>query len=180
MKHNVACDICTDTKTKNTSISNSSQEKYKIVRKILPRQKANKSDLEISYADGQVRPFSKNRLESLTANMVSSAFGIFAQLKYRIAISEFYVNIQEPRGRLVKTIAISFSPRQVKEANELKSDMYCAKWQRCGIITLGRGMTKGTLRLSTPIIAANVKFEYLDFFPNGGSMKGDDGGLLTC
>ena len=78
------------------------------MRKILPRQKANKSDLEISYADGQVRPFSKNRLESLTANMVSSEFGIFAQLKYRIAISEFYVNIQEPRGRLVKTIAISF------------------------------------------------------------------------
>ena len=36
------------------------------------------------------------------------------------------------RGRLVKTIGVYFSPRQVGDANVLKSAKYAHLWQRCG------------------------------------------------
>ena len=154
---------------------------HNIFKKRVLSSGAKKSKSVGAWDAAQVRPFTKSRLESSTENLVSTEFATHVQLKFRLAISEIHVNITDPRGRLVKNIGVSFTPRQVSDPNELKSTEYAEMWQRCGTITLGRGMGKGSCRLHTSIVAANLKFEFLDFHEKAGGAKSEDGAmLLTC
>lgn len=80
----------------------------------------------------QVRSYERGPLETLSAASTSSEFSSYNQLKFRVALSEVYVSVSDPRGRLVKTIGVYFTPRQVSDANVLKSDKYLHLWQKCG------------------------------------------------
>lgn len=134
-----------------------------------------------SWAHNQLRPFTKFRLEAVADKIISSEFANYCKLKSRFAISELHINVQEPRGRFVKSVEIYFSPRQVNDVSELKEDNYIPLWQKCGTLWLGRGMTKGSCKLALPTVAANLKFEYSEFYPGGATIKTDDGAMiLTC
>lgn len=133
-----------------------------------------------SWLPEQVRPFQRSRLEQSTERVVSSEFSSYIQLKYRLAISEVYLSVSDPRGRLCKTIGIFFSPRQVGNVSELKDESNFT-WQRCGTLSLSRGASRSSCILKTPIVAANLKFEYMEFYEKLGGNKTADGGiLLSC
>lgn len=129
----------------------------------------------------QVRPYQRGRLESSVNASVSSEFSSHNQLKFRIALSQIHVTVTDPRGRLVKSIGIFYSPRQVSDVNVLKNDKYTNIWQRCGTLTLARGATEATCKLTTPVIAANLKFIYEDFFEKASNKRASDGSfILYC
>mmetsp|Transcript_17243 Transcript_17243/g.21173 ORF Transcript_17243/g.21173 Transcript_17243/m.21173 type:complete len:1691 (+) Transcript_17243:685-5757(+) len=147
----------------------------------------NKSDgtspetTEVSWLLGQVRPYTRNRLDALTERQVSSEFSLFAHLKYRIALSEVQLTISDPRGRLVKTVEVYFSPRQVTDINTLKSKAYDGRWQKCATLSLARGSSRSSCTLKIPVIASNLKFEYSEFHEKVGGSKLSDGSItLTC
>ena len=79
----------------------------------------------------QVRPFIKCRLDASTDSSVSNEFNLFIQLKCRLAISDVHLTINDPKGRFVKTVAIFFTPRQVNDAAELKSEEYSGTQLPC-------------------------------------------------
>jgi len=129
----------------------------------------------------QVRPYQRGRLESSVNASVSSEFSSHNQLKFRIALSQIHVTVSDPRGRLVKSIGVYYSPRQVSDVNVLKSDKYTNIWQRCGTLTLSRGATEATCKLTTPVIVANLKFIYEDFFEKASNKRASDGSfILYC
>jgi E3 ubiquitin-protein ligase UBR4 len=129
----------------------------------------------------QVRPYQRGRLESSVNASVSSEFSSHNQLKFRIALSQIHVTVTDPRGRLVKSIGVYYTPRQVSDVNVLKSDKYSNIWQRCGTLTLARGATEATCKLTTPVIAANLKFIYEDFFEKASNKRASDGSfILYC
>jgi len=146
--------------------------------------KSNPSSKEVNnipWLAEQVRPFSKGRLDTSTERVVSTEFASHVQLKFRLAISEVHLSVTDPRGRLVKKIGISFSPRQVGNVNDLKSIEYADIWQQCGTLSLARGSVRASCILKTPVVAANLKFEYLEFYEKVGGSRSSDGGLLlTC
>ena len=81
----------------------------------------------------------------------------------------------------MKTIALYFSPRQVSDVNHLKSDNYSQLWQRCGTLSLARGSTEASFKLKHPVIAANLKFTYEEFYEKLGGMRAPDGSfILHC
>ena len=129
----------------------------------------------------QVRPFVRGRLENSPENTCSSEFALFVQLKCRLAISEIYATVSDPRGRYAKTIVVSFTPRQVAEVNELKSRDSEHLWQECATLTLTRGTTQASCTLPIAITAANLKFEYRDFYDRAGGSRAADGSfILFC
>ena len=69
----------------------------------------------------------------------------------------------------MKTIAIFFSPRTVAEVSDLKSAEYSHIWQRCGTLSLGKGSLRASCVLKSPVVAANLKFEYKDFYEKVGA-----------
>ena len=147
----------------------------------------NKSDgtspetTEVSWLLGQVRPYTRNRLDALAERQVSSEFSLFVHLKYRIALSEVQLTISDPRGRLVKTVEVYFSPRQVTDINTLKSKAYDGRWQKCATLSLARGSSRSSCTLKIPVIASNLKFEYSEFHEKVGGSKLSDGSItLTC
>eukprot|EP00978_Attheya_sp_CCMP212_P004146 scaffold9012_cov54-Attheya_sp.AAC.4 len=137
-----------------------------------------KLDSSIAWLPGQIKPYTKSRLDNLTENMVSTEFAAYAQLKSRHAVSEISLLISEPRGRLVKTIDILFTPGQVDDVNELKGQEYSVLWQKCGTLSLQRGSSRATCKLKKPIIAANLKFAYAQFWEKLGGSRSSDGGLM--
>ena len=129
----------------------------------------------------QVRPFIKSRLDLSTNASVSDEFNLFVQLKCRLAVSDIHLAINDPRGRFVKTIAIYFTPRQVRDAVELKTEDYSSFWQPCGTLSLTRGATRISYTLPDPVVAANLRFEYKDFYDRpGGSRAADGSPILHC
>lgn len=129
----------------------------------------------------QVRPYQKSRIEASTAASVSSEFSSYHQLKFRVALSQVHVTVSEPRGRLVKSIGVYFSPRQVRDVNFLKSTKYIHQWQRCGTLSLARGASEATCKLKTPVIAANLRFLYEEFYEKASSRRAADGSfILNC
>ena len=134
------------------------------------------------WLPGQVRPYTRGRLDASTEKAVSAEFTSFVQLKFRLAISEVHLSVSDPRGRLVKTIGIYFTPRQVGDVSELKTEEYSPLWQKCGTLSLSRGGTRASLKLSTPVIAANLKLGYMEFYERsaGGTRSSDGGLLLHC
>ena len=133
---------------------------------------------DIPWAVEQVRGFSRNRIEVSTLNIISTEFASHFQLKNRLAISEFHLSVNDPRGRFVKSIGIFFTPRPVSVANELSRGEYKDLWQRCGTLSLTRGAGRASCKLTNPIVAANLKFEYLEFFEKIGGARSSDGSLL--
>ncbi|KAL7543894.1 hypothetical protein ACHAXR_013387, partial [Thalassiosira sp. AJA248-18] len=146
-----------------------------------PSQSAVSKDGDACVLPDQVRPYQRGRLETSTAASVSSEFSTYNQLKFRVALSQVHVTVGDPRGRLVKTIGVYFSPRQVSDVNALKSAKYNHLWQRCGSLSLARGATEATCKLKTPVIAANLKFTYEEFFEKASSKRAPDGSfILYC
>lgn len=135
-----------------------------------------------TWIEEQLRPFAKSRLESSTLSSTHNEYSSFFQLKFRVVLSEVTLTVSDPRGRLVKNIGVYFSPRPVGEVSTLKSEKYNS-WQRCGTLSLTRHATTATFKLKTPVVAANLKFTYEDFFEKAGSAsnRASDGSfVLHC
>jgi len=131
------------------------------------------------WAPQQVSPFIRGRLHAGRDSCVSNEFNTFHSLKNRCAISEIHVEVENPR-RHVKTIKFYFSPRPVDDPSILKSGAYAGNWQLCGSLSLARGSTRATLTISTPVIAANLKIEYTDFYEAGSTRSSDGTLVILC
>ena len=130
------------------------------------------------WLDDQVRPYTKDSLESSTESSISAEFTSYVKLKCRMAISEVHLSASDPRGRFVKTVAVYFTPRHVGKVEDLKKDDYLPTWQHCGNLNLSRGATRASFKLNTPVVAANLKFEYAEFHEKANSGRSADGGLI--
>ena len=112
---------------------------------------------------------------------MSDAFNTYASLKYRLALAEVHVEINEPRGRYVKTVVIYFSPRPILDVAMLKSAEFTPLWQECGRIPLEKGAARASLILEKSVLAANIRIEYAEFYERTGSTKSSDGSfVLHC
>ncbi len=129
----------------------------------------------------QIRPYQKSRLDACTVSSVSSEFSFYTQLKCRVSLSQVHVTVSDPRGRLVKSIGVYFTPRPVNDVNDLKNEKYAHLWQRCGILSLARGAGVASFKLKTPVVAANLKFTYESFYEKLGGARAPDGSfILHC
>jgi E3 ubiquitin-protein ligase UBR4 len=125
----------------------------------------------------QISPFSRCRLESLKESCISNEFNLFYKLKYRISISEIHLTVSDPRGRYVKTVSVFFTSRPL--SGSLKSDDYTPKWQKIATLNLARGGSRASVSLSKPIIAANIRIEFTDFYERPGDKDKGAGGSLV-
>jgi hypothetical protein len=132
----------------------------------------------ISWSPEQVSPFTRIRLDMSREHASSSEFCSFVALKHRCVISTIQVEVENPR-RFVKTIKFYFAPRPVEDISILKSDEYAGCWQQCGELTLTRGCARSSLSLPTPVVAANLKIEYMDFHERSSSTKTSDGAFVV-
>jgi hypothetical protein len=89
------------------------------------------------------------------------------------------LEVNDPRGRYVKTIKFYYMPRPMSSTCALKSEEYTGLWQSCGTIDLPRGSVRASYTLAVPIVAANLKIEYTDFYERPGGSKATDGSLLV-
>lgn len=121
---------------------------------------------------------SKRRLDSCVLNSVSTEFICYSQLKSRMTITEIHLNVSETRGRFVKTVGVYFTPRPVQDTSELKDPNYTNLWQRCGTLTLTRGGLRAVCKFTCPIIAANLKLEYEEFYDKNTSQSSSSGGFV--
>lgn len=124
---------------------------------------------EVKWLPQQIRPYTRFRLDSCSVRVGCTEFATYVQLKSRLALSEINLIVSDPRGRFVKTIAIFFSPRTVAEVSDLKSAEYSHIWQRCGTLSLAKGSLRASCVLKSPVVAANLKFEYKDFYEKVGA-----------
>lgn len=130
------------------------------------------------WLNQQVSPFSRGRLDSSRDSCTSSEFCLFFSLKHRCVVSTIHVEVENPR-RLVKTIKVFSSSRPVDDASLLKSPEFVNNWQPCGVLTLTRGCARDSLTLPTPVVAANIKIEFVDFYERPGGSKAADGTLIV-
>jgi len=125
----------------------------------------------------QVSPFSRCRLDLLKDSCASNEFNLFYKLKHRISMSDIHLTVSDPRGRYVKTVSIFFTARPASES--LKGNNYSSKWQKIATLNLTRGGTRASATLSQPIIAANIRVEFTDFYERpGGKDRGSDGSMV--
>ena len=127
----------------------------------------------------QVSPFVRGHLDSNRDSCTSNEFATFFSLHCRLSVSAVYAEVNEPRGRYVKTIAVYSTPRRVDDPSILKSEDYADKWQLCGTLSLAPGATRATCTFTKPVVAANIKIEYTDFYERSGGSKASDGTLLV-
>jgi len=139
---------------------------------------ASQDEVPGDWVDDQVRPYTKNSLESSTESSISAEFTSYVKLNCRMSISEVHLSVSDPRGRFVKTVAVYFTPRHVGKVEDLKKDEYLPVWQHCGNLSLSRGATRASFKLNTPVVAANLKFEYAEFHEKANSGRSADGGLI--
>lgn len=123
---------------------------------------------------------SKRRIDSCTLNTVSSEFSCHLQLKCRMTITEVHLSVSDPRGRFVKKIGIFFSPRPVRSVNELKQSEYTSLWQHCGTLTLPHGGNKTSFKFSGPIVAANLKCEFEEFYEKISNSRPSGSIVIMC
>ncbi|KAL7580234.1 hypothetical protein ACA910_012974 [Epithemia clementina (nom. ined.)] len=128
-----------------------------------------------TWLSNQVSPFVRGRLESIRDAHASSEFALYLTLKYRLALSDISVEVQDLRTRFVKTIKVYASTRVVDNVVELKSGH---KWQEVATLSLSQGGTRANCSLDKPVLAANLKIEYCDFFDRPGGSRASDGTLL--
>ena len=127
------------------------------------------------WLSNQISPFARVRLDTVRDAHASSEFASFLTLKYRLCISDFFIQVHEPRGRFVKTIKVYASTRVVENVAQLKSGH---KWQEVATIPLSQGVARATSTLEKPILASNLKIEYWDFYERPGGSRSADGTLL--
>jgi len=127
----------------------------------------------------QISPYTRNRPDS---DKTSNEFNLFYKLRCRLAISDFHINISDPRGRYVKVLHVYFTPRPVSDISMLKSDNYAEKWQKFVTLNLPKGATRASVSLSHPIVASNIKIEFSEFFerPGEGTRSADGSMLVHC
>jgi len=136
------------------------------------------SDCNSVILPEQIRPYQKNRLESCNVASASSEFSYYTQLKCRVALSQVHVTVSDPRGRLVKSIGVYFTPRPVSDVNDLKNEKFAHLWQRCGTLSLARGAGEASFKLKTPVVAANLRFTYEAFYEKLGGARAPDGSII--
>lgn len=125
----------------------------------------------------QISPFSRCRLDSQKDNCTSNEFNLFYKLKSRVSISDIHLTVSEPRGRYVKTVSIFFISRPV--SGSLKSNNYSLKWQKIATLNLARGGSCASVSLSQPIVAANIRVEFTEFYERPGNKdRGTDGPVV--
>lgn len=145
-------------------------------KRVSPAKSASRSAKK--WHPEQASAFSRYRLETLKLGGSSNEFSSFFALKHRLVVSDVILTVSDPRGRFVKNIAVYYSSRPVySEASELKAEDY--QWQKCATMTLPRGASRATATISHPIVAANLKIEYTDFYERPGGSKASDGSLLV-
>jgi hypothetical protein len=133
----------------------------------------------IEWAPEQLTEYRRMRLDQ--HHTVSTEFSSYVQLKTRLSIHELFVNVAEQRGRFVKSIVVYFSPRPVNDVNELKDEYYDPLWQQCGTLSLPRGASRATLNFPEGVVAANLQFEYVDFYEKiTGSRSSTGAMVLHC
>ena len=125
----------------------------------------------------QISSYSRCRLEGLKESCTSNEFSRFYKLKHRLSISDIHLTVSDPRGRYVKTISVFFTPRHL--SGSLKSDRYTSKWQIIATLNLSRGGSKASVSLPQPIVAANIRVEFTDFYERPGD-KEKGGMVLHC
>lgn len=185
------CKIDTETGSLSCSLSDCVHCHRHILAKKAMKSSSKKADnssanvlsttCRANFLPEQVRSYQRSSIEASTAASVSSEFSSYHQLKFRVALSQVNVNVSEPRGRLVKSIGVYFSPRQVRDVNVLKSTQYSHRWQRCGTLSLARGASEATCKLKTPVIVANLRFSYEEFYDKANNRRAPDGSfILNC
>lgn len=143
-----------------------------------PSQPGLHHETTLSWLPQQVTPCSRGRIEGWRQDFASDTHDAYSALKYRLVLSEVHLEVNDPRGRFVKEITIYTAPRPVREANELKGEAFRSKWERCGQISLPKGATRGSCKLNKPVVAANLRFEYSEFYERAGG-KPDDGSFVV-
>lgn len=143
------------------------------------RQGTPREHPKTAWLPEQVSPYVRGRLDAGRDSCTSNEFCTYFSLYCRLAVSEVFAEISDPRGRYIKTITVYYTPRPVSDPSILKSDDYEDKWQPCGTLNLTRGATRATYTLTKPVIAANIKIEYTDFYERAGGSKASDGSLLV-
>mmetsp|Transcript_16649 Transcript_16649/g.19200 ORF Transcript_16649/g.19200 Transcript_16649/m.19200 type:complete len:2254 (-) Transcript_16649:59-6820(-) len=124
----------------------------------------------------QVSPFSRGRLETVKESCTSNEFNLYYKLKYRIAIADIHMTISDPRGRYVKNINIYITSRPL--SSPLKSNQYLSKWEKIATLSISRGAVRANASLSQPIVAANFRVEFTEFYERPGDK--DKEGILHC
>jgi hypothetical protein len=127
----------------------------------------------------QVGPLSRYRVDTLKLASSSNDFSSFFALRHRVVVSDLCLTVSDPRARFVKTVSVYSSSRSASDAAELKADDYAFQWQKCATLTLPRGATRANVNFSYPVVAANLKIEYTDFYERPGGSKASDGSLLV-
>lgn len=131
------------------------------------------------WIDGQVSAFSRSRLSSLRESHSSNEFATYIELKNRFVISEVHLEIHDPRGRFVKTITVYWSPRPANNIRELMSESYATKWEEFGTMQLARGVSRASIIVTNPVVVANIKIEYTDFYERPGDCRQPDNGFVV-
>jgi hypothetical protein len=143
------------------------------------KKQGQENEAIIEWAPEQLTEYRRMRLDQ--HHTVSTEFSSYVQLKTRLSIHELFVNVAEQRGRFVKSIVVYFSPRPVNDVNELKDEYYDPLWQQCGTLSLPRGASRATLHFPEGVVAANLKFEYVDFYEKiTGSRSSTGAMVLHC
>ena len=127
----------------------------------------------------QVSPFSRYRIEALKLASSSNEFSAFFALRHRVVLSDVALTVNDPRGRFVKNISVYYSSKPADNAAELKADEYALQWHKCASLSLPRGATRANVNIAHPVVAANLKIEYTDFYERPGGSKASDGSLLV-
>jgi len=127
----------------------------------------------------QVSPYSRFRVDALKIGTSSNEFSTFYALKHRVVVSDVCLTVNDPRGRFVKLVNVYYSSRPALDAAELKSVDYASHWQKCLTIPVPRGAARATATISHPVVAANLKIEFMEFYERPGGSKASDGSLLV-
>lgn len=147
------------------------------------RKSSDSSDIEVlssrgapRWVRGQLSDFNRIRLDM--HHSVSSEFSSYVQLRSRLSISDIFLSLSDQRGRFVKNIAIFFSPKPVADFHCLSESQYDPFWQMLGTITLAKGSKSASLNLPYPVVAANLKFEFIEFHDKISEQKTAGGAMI--
>lgn len=102
-------------------------------------------------------------LEALRAEVKFTDSAMHCRLGTRTSISGVLLKVTDPnRSRYVKRVDVFASARVVTDAAELKSADFV--WDKLATLHLSPAQTEVIVDLDLPIVAANLMFEYVDFY----------------
>ena len=140
---------------------------------------SSRSQSQKKWHTNQVCNYARGRIDNWKDSSASNEFCSFYSLKYRLVVSDIHLTVNDPRGRFVKTITVYFTPRPATEVSRLKSADFEERWQKCATINLPRGASRASASLAQPVLAANMKLEFSDFYERPGGSKASDGSMLV-